>query len=259
LDLRRRIPKSLYITRHLNSIKIFKKNTLVSDIKHKKNDSLLSLMLRHTHRLLRTSSYLQKSAHFLQTSITILKSKKDVHAVLSLYEENAHNLNAIHLANIYGTLAQNVKGPRLQKLKSDSRFTLLFENTIAKLQTSPSSFGARAIATITHSVGKMRFSDQRFFDVVSNLRERIVKEGEVQTMSNVCWAFATNGHRAEELFGLVAGEHERIAKEGKTQELSNTCWAFAKVDIQAEELFNSVANEHERIARDGKVQVSERS
>ena len=46
-------------------------------------------------------------------------------------------------------------------------------------------------------------------------------------MSNTCWAFATAGHEAKNLFKAVAAQRERIARDGNEQDVANTLWSFA--------------------------------
>ena len=187
--------------------------------------------------------------------ITNLKNKRDVSGLLNLYAQNADNVNVIHLANIYGILAKEVRGfNNVEKLKTDERFKGLLESTIDKLQSTPEWFDVRGIATITHSLGKLKIFDEGFFNEIVRLRERIAKEGEPQTLSNIVWAFATVGCESAELFEAVAAQHGRIAREGKVQELSNSCWAFAKAGHRADALFEAVAGQHKLIAERGNAQ-----
>jgi len=191
----------------------------------------------------------------LSGEITKLKNKQNMSGLLDLYEHNTQQLNAIHLANIYGALAKEVRGSdNVEKLKNDDKFKNMLESTIDKLQNTPNHFGVRAIATITHSLGKLKISDQIFFNEIVRLRERIAEEGEPQALSNIVWACATVGHESAELFEAVAGQHKLIAGTGDVQHLSNITWAFAKLDCKAEALFGTVAGQHERIAKEGKVQ-----
>jgi len=177
---------------------------------------------------------------------------------MDLYAHNINNLNAIHLANIYGALAKGARGARgaanVTKLKTDKTFKGLLESTIEKLQSKSEQFDVRGIATITHSLGKLKISDERFFNEIVKLSKRIAKEGNTQELSNIVWACATVGRKSAELLEAVVGEYERIAKTGKVQELSNITWAFAKLECNADALFGAVAAQYGRIAKTGKVQ-----
>jgi len=191
----------------------------------------------------------------LSARITKLKNKRDVPGLLTLYAQNVDNANAIHLANIYGTLAKEVRGSdNVEKLKTDETFKGLLESTIEKLQSTQECFGVREIATITYSLGKLRIFDERFFNEIEKLRKRIANEGNTQDLSNITWAFATLGYKSVELLEAVAGEYERIAKSGNVQDMSNICWAFAMIGHKAEALFKAVAGQHGRFVRDGNKQ-----
>ena len=48
------------------------------------------------------------------------------------------------------------------------------------------------------------------FEAVAVQHVRITGSGDVQDFSNLCWAFATIGHKAEALFRAVAAEHGLI-------------------------------------------------
>jgi len=197
----------------------------------------------------------QNEARMLSTRITKMKNKQDVHGVLNLYYRHSQHVDAIHLANIYGTLAQSVRGPRVTKLQNDERFKGLMESTIDKLQTTPEWFDVRGIAAMTHSLGKLKIFDERFFNEIGRLRKRIAEEGNTQELSNIVWACATVGCKSVELLEAVAGEYERIAKTGRVQELSNITWAFAKAGHRADALFGAVAGQHGRIVASGNVQA----
>jgi len=190
----------------------------------------------------------------LSGKISNMKNRKDVNGLLKLYSQHASQMNAIHFANIFGSLASNVRGPGVAKLQSDENYRSLYRQTIDKLKSNPEWFDLRQIATITHSLAKMKIADGKFFELVANLRERIAKEGDPQHLSNICWAFATIGHKSDQLFDAVAGEHRRFAEKAKVQELSNTVWAFATLGHHSNALFHSVASQHERIVRDGNTQ-----
>ena len=119
----------------------------------------------------------------LSGEISNLKNKRDVPGLLTLYAQNVDNANAIHLANIYGTLAKEVRGSdNVEKLKTDETFKGLLESTIKKLQSMSEWFGVRQIATITHSLGKLKIFDERFFNAIEKLRKRIAYEGNTQDM-----------------------------------------------------------------------------
>lgn len=130
----------------------------------------------------------------------------------------------------------------------------MFDDTIDELKKNPEKFDIRQIATITHSLGRMKISDKRFTNEIVNNHQRIAQEGEPQALSNIVWAFAKFGYKADALFNAVAAQHRRIVRDGKVQDLSNIVWAFAKVGHKAEELFASIAREHRRIAEAGEVQ-----
>ena len=107
--------------------------------------------------------------------------------LLDLYQ-NVNNLNAIHLANIYGALAKGVRGAAdVNRLKTNWRFNNLLKMTNDKLQRTPKWFGVREIATITHSLGKLKIFDERFFNEIVKLSKRIAKEGNPQDLSNIVW------------------------------------------------------------------------
>ena len=46
-------------------------------------------------------------------------------------------------------------------------------------------------------------------------------------MSNICWAFATIGHEAKDLFKAVGAQHGRFVRDGNEQHVANTLWSFA--------------------------------
>jgi len=185
-----------------------------------------------------------------------MKDRQDVPGLLDLYAHNVNNLNAIHLANIYGALAKGVRGAsKVTKLKTNWRFNNLLKMTSDKLQRTPNWFGVREIATITHSLGKLNIFDERFFNEIGRRRERIAKEGEPQHLSMIVWACATIGWKSVELLEAVAGEYERIAENGNVQELSNITWACATLGYKSVELLEAVAGEYERIAENGNVQA----
>ena len=124
----------------------------------------------------------------LSGEISNLKNKRDVPGLLTLYAQNVDNANAIHLANIYGTLAKEVRGSdNVEKLKTDETFKGLLESTIEKLQSKSVRFGVREIATITYSLGKLKIFDERFFNEIVKLSKRIAKEGNPQDLSNIVW------------------------------------------------------------------------
>ena len=190
----------------------------------------------------------------LATKIANLKKNKSVRQplrqLLKLYAMNADGMDATHLGSIYGAIAENAgaglakNGPSLQK---NDRFKTLLGDTIDKLQRRPEWFGVREIASIALSLGKLKISDERFFNEIVNLRERIAKDGNTQDLSKIAWACATVGYKSEELFETVAGEHVRLAQHGNLHELANVCWAFAKLGCKADELFGAVAGEHSRL------------
>jgi len=191
----------------------------------------------------------------LSGEISNLKNKRDVPGLLTLYAQNVDNVNAIHLANIYGTLAKEVRGSdNVEKLKTDERFETLLESTFEKLQSTPEWFEVRQIATITHSLGKLNIFDEWFFNEIVKLRKRIAKEGDPQHLSNIVWACATIGWKSVELLEAVAGQHGRIVRDGNVQAMSNITWAFAKLECNAETLFGAVAAQHKRIAESSDVQ-----
>jgi len=185
-----------------------------------------------------------------------MKDRQDAPAaVLTLHYQYAGQLNAIHLANIYGVLAKSVRGAaNVTKLKTDWRFKGLLNMTNDKLQSSPNWFEVRQISTITHSLGKLKILDELFFNEIEKLCKRIAKEGEPQALSNIVWACATVGRKSVELFEAVAGQHGRIVRDGDVQAMSIICWAFAKLECNADALFGAVAAQHKRIAKTGKMQ-----
>jgi len=182
-----------------------------------------------------------------------MRKKQDVNGVLDLYAQNANRVDATHLANIYGALAEGVGD--VEKLKIDDRFKMLLKSTIEKLQSTLEWFDVRGIATITHSLGKLKIFDERFFNEIEKLRKRIAKAGNTQELSNIVWACATVGCESAELFEAVAGQHKRIAKSGNVQDMSNICWSFAKLECNADALFGAVAAQHKRIAKSDNVQA----
>jgi len=185
-----------------------------------------------------------------------MKNRQDVPAVLTLYDQYAGQLDAKHLANIYGVLAKSLRGAAdVNRLKTDRKFKGLLNMTNDKLHSTPKWFEVRQIATIAHSLGKLKIFDEQFFNEIGRLRERIAKEGGPQALSNIVWACATVGCESVELLEAVAGEYERIAKEGEPQALSNITWAFAKLECNADALFEAVAGEYERIAESDNVQA----
>ena len=113
------------------------------------------------------------------------------------------------MLNLY---AQNA----LLRMLRDSNPTIcskaLLGDTIDKLQRMPEWwFDLRAIATITHSLGKLKISDERFFNEIVKLRKRIAKHS---ALSKIVWALATVGCELEELSGrwrLSAGESPEVA------------------------------------------------
>jgi len=70
-----------------------------------------------------------------------------------------------------------------------------------------------AMSIIAWSLAKLGYNNstqaEGLFEAVAGEHERIVGGGDVQAMSNTCWAFATVGHKAEALFGAVAAEYKR--------------------------------------------------
>jgi len=151
-----------------------------------------------------------------------MRTRQDIPGVLTIYADFAIHLDAIHLANIYGALAHSVKGLfDITKLKSDERFKRLFNTTVAKIQTNPNWYNTRSLSAIAQSLGKLNISDAPFFDEIVKLHGRIVKEADVQALSNVCWAFATLGQKkADALFEAIAAQHVRIVEKGSVQEVS---------------------------------------
>ena len=99
------------------------------------------------------------------------------------------------------------------------------------------------------------------FEAVAGQHRRITESSNVQELSNITWAFATAGHKAETLFESVADQHGLIVISGNVQELSNLLWAFATAGYNASVFFEAVAASsavHERYLRDGNEQeVSE--
>ena len=190
-------------------------------------------------------------ARELSNIISEMKNRQDAPAaVLNLYDQYAGQLNAIHLANIYGVLAKSVRGAAdVNRLKTDSRFKGLLKMTNEKLQRTPQWFGVRAIATITHSLGKLKIFDERFFTQIVKLSDSIATVGDSQDISNIVWSCATVGWKSVELFQAVAAEHRRIAKTGDVQDLCTICWAFAKLGCNSDALFRSVAGQQKRIVR----------
>ena len=184
-----------------------------------------------------------------------MKNSHDVNGVLNLYNTHAAKINAIHLANIYGTLARSVQMSNVTKLRNDDRFIQLLKTTNDKLHSNPEKFGVRSIATVTHSLGKLKICDHQFLNEIINNHERIAKSGEPQALSNICWAFAKLDFKADALFHSVAGQHVKIVRDGNVQAMSNICWAFATVGHEAEDLFKAVAAQHGRFVRDGTAQA----
>ncbi len=101
-----------------------------------------------------------------------MKNRQDVPAVLTLYDQYAGQLDAKHLASIYGVLAKSLRGAAdVNRLEMDWRFEGLLKMTNDKLQSSPKWFEVRQIATITHSLGKLKILDERFFNEIGRLRK----------------------------------------------------------------------------------------
>jgi len=149
-----------------------------------------------------------------------MKKSQDVPAVLNLYVENDDKLDAMHLSNIFGALANSVKGSRdVARLETDERFKSLLETVIGKLNTMPEWFGVRQLANMCHSFGKMKLSDRRFFDLITGMRDTIAKNGEPQHLANIAWAFATAGYKSDTLFTALAGEHARLVVSGDVQHM----------------------------------------
>ncbi len=117
--------------------------------------------------------------------ITKLKNKRDVAGLLTLYAQNVDNVNTIHLANIYGVLAKSVRGAaNVTKLEMDWRFKGLLKMTNDKLQRTPKWFGVREIATITHSLGKLKIFDERFFNEI--VKQENCEGGETSGAQHDC-------------------------------------------------------------------------
>jgi len=55
---------------------------------------------------------------------------------------------------------------------------------------------------------------------------RSAKSGNVQAMRNICWAFATIGHEAKDLFKAVADQHGLFVRDGNEQDVASTLWSF---------------------------------
>jgi len=186
-----------------------------------------------------------------------MQKRQDTNGILTLFTMNAKKtVNAVHLAQIYNLLARgevrNIADADATKLQSDERFQSLLQFTINKFtvqQNKPHWFGVREIATITHSLGKLKIFDERFFTQIVKLSDSIATVGDSQDISNIVWSCATVGWKSVELFQAVAAEHRRIAKTGDVQDLCTICWAFAKLGCNSDALFRSVAGQQKRIVR----------
>ena len=114
-----------------------------------------------------------------------MKNRHDVPGLLDLYENNINNVDAMHLSNIYGALAKGVRGAAdVNRLKTNWRFNNLLKMTSDKLQRTPKWFGVRAIATITHSLGKLKIFDERFFNEI--VKQENCEGGETSGAQHDC-------------------------------------------------------------------------
>ena len=54
-----------------------------------------------------------------------------------------------------------------------------------------------------------------------------MRDFKSQELANTAWAFATVGHKEEQLFMTLAAAGERRMRDFNLQNLTNTAWAFA--------------------------------
>jgi len=69
-----------------------------------------------------------------------------------------------------------------------------------------------------------------------------LRDFKLLELTNTVWAFATVGHKQEQLFiALAAAGRHMSLRDSKSQELTNTAWAFATVGQREARLFTALA------------------
>ena len=58
---------------------------------------------------------------------------------------------------------------------------------------------------------------------------------------NTVWAFATVGHKEEQLFTALAAAARWQIRDFNSRPIANTAWAFAKAGHKEEQLFTALA------------------
>ena len=134
------------------------------------------------------------NARELAIKIGDFKRTEEVHKVLDLWVGQvlrSNLLDAGHISAIFGAITRAEKPCDIEHLERDPRFLALLWDCSWRLRNQPGWFDVRAVATITHSLGKMQIHHNKFFKAVEMDAERIVGCGNTQDIANTAWAFAS--------------------------------------------------------------------
>ena len=75
---------------------------------------------------------------------------------------------------------------------------------------------------------RLNYKAEALFEAISGQHKiKNFGGGNVQNLSNTCWAFATVGYDADAFFKSVGDEHGHFVRDANEQEIANTLWAFA--------------------------------
>jgi hypothetical protein len=124
-----------------------------------------------------------------------------------------------------------------------------FANAADRILMETSEFDARCMSNLAYAYALVGYNPT--FEDGSSLLEKIgvrsitcITQFTTQGLSNIVWAYATNGMQHTALFNKVADHVVALdhLKSFSPQALANTVWAYATAGIQHPALFNKVAD-----------------
>jgi hypothetical protein len=179
---------------------------------------------------------------------------RDWKSTLSIYSSDRASFNHVNWATVVSRLGKlSTFVPDRAALNRDPVFRSFLADLAVRMTAHPELRrfgGVREVGNILHGLAKLREPHQKrphkniqiIFDAAESDAAWLVQNGNLLTVLNTAWAFATLSVPAPNLFSEIDKRASSLIKTAKPREVSNLAWAFAKARCPAPNLTKEIDN-----------------